>query len=127
MNNGHTIKIENGAPYDVFLSADLDFPRELIAAGGMVIAVVATLLTPGVWDGSGTPVFIIVGLAIGTAIGMPAAAGLVITAIDRVVSLVALAILATVVIVLERRHRARLPEPDAGGSGTAEPPPEPSP
>jgi molybdate transport system substrate-binding protein len=24
----------NGAPYDVFLSADLDFPRKLIAAGG---------------------------------------------------------------------------------------------
>jgi len=27
-------QIENGAPYDVFLSADLDFPRKLIAAGG---------------------------------------------------------------------------------------------
>jgi len=27
-------QIANGAPYDVFLSADLDFPRRLIAAGG---------------------------------------------------------------------------------------------
>ncbi len=27
-------QISNGAPYDVFLSADLDFPRKLIAAGG---------------------------------------------------------------------------------------------
>ena len=45
----------------------------LIAATGMVIAVVATLLTPGVWHGSATPVLIIVGLVIGTAIGIPAA------------------------------------------------------
>lgn len=27
-------QISNGAPYDVFLSADMDFPRKLIAAGG---------------------------------------------------------------------------------------------
>ncbi len=27
-------QIKNGAPYDVFLSADVDFPRRLIAAGG---------------------------------------------------------------------------------------------
>ena len=27
-------QIENGAPYDVFLSADLDFPRRLVKAGG---------------------------------------------------------------------------------------------
>ena len=27
-------QIKNGAPYDVFLSADMDFPRKLIAGGG---------------------------------------------------------------------------------------------
>ncbi len=59
----------------------------LIAAGGMVIAVVATLLTPGVWDGSGTPVFIIVGLAIGTAIGIPAALRVQMTAMPQMVAL----------------------------------------
>jgi H+-translocating NAD(P) transhydrogenase subunit beta len=59
----------------------------LIAAGGMVIAVVATLLTPGVWDGSGTPVFIIVGLAIGTAIGIPAALKVRMTAMPQMVAL----------------------------------------
>jgi molybdate transport system substrate-binding protein len=28
------VQIENGAPYDVFLSADTDFPKQLIKAGG---------------------------------------------------------------------------------------------
>jgi uncharacterized membrane protein YbhN (UPF0104 family) len=46
--------------------------------------------------------------ALAPAIGMPAAVGLVITAIDRIVSLVALAILATVVIGLDRWRLARL-------------------
>jgi uncharacterized membrane protein YbhN (UPF0104 family) len=41
------------------------------------------------------------------AIGMPAAVGLVITAVDRVVSLIALALLAAVVFALDHRHRAR--------------------
>jgi len=36
------VQIENGAPYDVFLSADLDFPRELIAAGGAEAASLTT-------------------------------------------------------------------------------------
>ena len=59
----------------------------LIAATGMVIAVVATLLTPGVWDGSGTAVLIIVGLAIGTAIGIPAALKVRMTAMPQMVAL----------------------------------------
>ena len=59
----------------------------LIAATGMVIAVVATLLTPGVWDGSSTPVLIIVGLAIGTAIGIPAALKVRMTAMPQMVAL----------------------------------------
>ncbi len=59
----------------------------LIAAGGMVIAVVATLLTPGVWDGSGTPVYIIVSVAIGTAIGIPAALRVRMTAMPQMVAL----------------------------------------
>ncbi len=59
----------------------------LIAAGGMVIAVVATLLTRGVWDGSSTPVLIIVGLAIGTAIGLPAALKVRMTAMPQMVAL----------------------------------------
>jgi molybdate transport system substrate-binding protein len=32
-SGGLVAQISNGAPYDVFLSADLDFPKELIAAG----------------------------------------------------------------------------------------------
>ena len=44
-----------------------------IAAVGMAIAVVATLLTPHVLSGSATPWLIAVGLVIGTAIGLPAA------------------------------------------------------
>ena len=59
----------------------------LIAATGMVIAVGATLLTPGVWDGSGTAVLIIVGLAIGTAIGIPAALKVRMTAMPQMVAL----------------------------------------
>ncbi len=44
-----------------------------IAAVGMAIAIVATLLTPHVLSGSTTPWLIALGLVIGTAIGVPAA------------------------------------------------------
>jgi NAD(P) transhydrogenase subunit beta len=59
----------------------------LIAAGGMTIAVIATLLTPHVWSGSGTAVLIIVGLLIGTAVGIPAALKVRMTAMPQMVAL----------------------------------------
>jgi NAD(P) transhydrogenase subunit beta len=58
-----------------------------IAAVGMAIAVVATLLTPGVWSGSGTIILIIVGVAIGTAIGIPAARRVHMTAMPQMVAI----------------------------------------
>jgi NAD(P) transhydrogenase subunit beta len=58
-----------------------------IAAAGMAIAVVATLLTKGVWDGSATPWLIVVGLLLGTAIGLPAARRVHMTAMPQMVAL----------------------------------------
>ena len=58
-----------------------------IAAGGMTIAVVATLLTPRVWSGSSTPFLIILGLVIGTAVGLPAALKVRMTAMPQMVAL----------------------------------------
>jgi H+-translocating NAD(P) transhydrogenase subunit beta len=58
-----------------------------IAAGGMAIAVVATLLQKGVWDGSSTPWLIILGLVLGTAIGLPAALKVRMTAMPQMVAL----------------------------------------
>ena len=62
-------------------------PGNQIAGGGMVIAVVATLLTKGVWDGSSTPYLIVLGLLIGTAIGLPAALKVRMTAMPQMVAL----------------------------------------
>jgi NAD(P) transhydrogenase subunit beta len=59
----------------------------LIAATGMAIAVIATLLTKHVWDGSSTPWLIVVGLLIGTAIGIPAARRVHMTAMPQMVAL----------------------------------------
>jgi NAD(P) transhydrogenase subunit beta len=59
----------------------------LIAATGMAIAVVATLLTPHVWSGSATPWLIVLGLLIGTAIGIPAARNVRMTAMPQMVAL----------------------------------------
>jgi NAD(P) transhydrogenase subunit beta len=79
----------------------------LIAATGMAIAVVATLLTPHVWDGSSTPWLIVVGLLLGTAVGIPAARRVHMTAMPQMVALFngvgggAVAIIAWV----EYRHR----------------------
>ena len=59
----------------------------LIAAAGMAIAVIATLLTPHVWSGSSTPWLIVLGLVIGTAIGIPAARRVHMTAMPQMVAL----------------------------------------
>ena len=59
----------------------------LIAAVGMAIAIVATLLTPHVWDGSSTPILIILALLLGTAIGIPAARRVKMTAMPQMVAL----------------------------------------
>ena len=59
----------------------------LIAATGMAIAVIATLLTPHVWSGSATPWLIVVGLVLGTAIGIPAARNVRMTAMPQMVAL----------------------------------------
>jgi H+-translocating NAD(P) transhydrogenase subunit beta len=58
-----------------------------IAAGGMTIAVVATLLHKGVWHGSSTPWLIVLGLVIGTAIGIPAALRVRMTAMPQMVAI----------------------------------------
>jgi NAD(P) transhydrogenase subunit beta len=58
-----------------------------IAAVGMAIAVVATLLTPHVLSGSSTPWLIALGLIIGAAIGIPAALRVHMTAIPQMVAL----------------------------------------
>ncbi|HZE15915.1 MAG TPA: NAD(P)(+) transhydrogenase (Re/Si-specific) subunit beta, partial [Mycobacterium sp.] len=58
-----------------------------IASVGMAIAVAATLLTPGVWSGTTTIILIIVGVAIGTAIGIPAALKVRMTAMPQMVAI----------------------------------------
>src|ERR1700745_4371120 len=58
-----------------------------IAAVGMAVAVIATLLTPHVLSGSSTPWLIILGLVIGTAVGVPAARNVHMTAIPQMVAL----------------------------------------
>jgi H+-translocating NAD(P) transhydrogenase subunit beta len=58
-----------------------------IAAVGMVIAIVATLLTPHVLSGSSTPWLIAIGLVIGTAVGIPAALNVKMTAMPQMVAL----------------------------------------
>jgi H+-translocating NAD(P) transhydrogenase subunit beta len=57
------------------------------AAVGMAVAVVATLLRKGEFHGSGTLVLIIVGLAIGTAVGVPAARNVKMTQMPQMVAL----------------------------------------
>src|ERR671938_1795109 len=54
-----------------------------VAATGMAVAVVATLLKPGVGDW----VLIVVGVAIGTAIGIPSARSVKMTAMPQMVAL----------------------------------------
>jgi len=78
-----------------------------IAATGMAIAVIATLLTPHVLSGSATPWLIALGLVLGTAIGIPTALNVRMTAMPQMVALFngvgggAVAIIAWI----EYRHR----------------------
>jgi H+-translocating NAD(P) transhydrogenase subunit beta len=58
-----------------------------IAAVGMAIAVAATLLRRGEFHGSGTVWLIILGIVIGTAIGIPAALNVRMTAMPQMVAL----------------------------------------
>jgi H+-translocating NAD(P) transhydrogenase subunit beta len=58
-----------------------------IAATGMAIAVIATLLQKGVLNGAATPWEIALGLVLGTAIGLPAALNVRMTAIPQMVAL----------------------------------------
>jgi NAD(P) transhydrogenase subunit beta len=62
-------------------------PGNKIAATGMAIAVIATLLTPHVLSGSSTPWLIALGLVLGTAIGIPAALNVKMTAMPQMVAL----------------------------------------
>src|SRR6185437_13567133 len=58
-----------------------------LAAVGMAIAVIATLLTPHVLSGGSTPWLIALGLVIGTAVGAPAARRVHMTAMPQMVAL----------------------------------------
>jgi H+-translocating NAD(P) transhydrogenase subunit beta len=58
-----------------------------IAAVGMAVAVVATLLRKGEFHGSGTVWLIVLGLVIGTAIGVPAALRVHMTAMPQMVAI----------------------------------------
>ena len=59
----------------------------MIAAVGMAIAIIATLLTPHVLSGSSTPWLIALGLVIGTAVGVPAARNVRMTAMPQMVAI----------------------------------------
>ena len=59
----------------------------LIAACGMAVAVIATFLTKGLWSGSSTPWLIALGIVLGTAIGIPAALRVRMTAMPQMVAL----------------------------------------
>ncbi len=58
-----------------------------IAAGGMAVAIIATLIQPHIFDGSSTPWLIALGLVLGTAIGIPAARRVHMTAMPQMVAL----------------------------------------
>jgi NAD(P) transhydrogenase subunit beta len=58
-----------------------------VAAGGMLIALVATLLIPGVIEDGGDVALIAGGIALGTAVGIPAARNVKMTAMPQMVAL----------------------------------------
>src|SRR5437763_5679512 len=59
----------------------------LIAATGMAVAIISTLIQPHVFDGSSTPWLIALGLVLGTAVGIPAARRVHMTAMPQMVAL----------------------------------------
>jgi NAD(P) transhydrogenase subunit beta len=59
----------------------------MIAAVGMAVAIIATLIQPHVFDGSSTPWLIALGLVLGTAVGVPAARRVHMTAMPQMVAL----------------------------------------
>src|SRR5947208_16666418 len=59
----------------------------LIAAAGMALAFVATLIQPHVFSGSSTPWLMALGVVLGTAIGIPAARQVRMTAMPQMVAL----------------------------------------
>jgi NAD(P) transhydrogenase subunit beta len=59
----------------------------LIAGAGMAVAFIATLIQPHVFDGSSTPWLMALGLVLGTAIGIPAALNVRMTAMPQMVAL----------------------------------------
>jgi NAD(P) transhydrogenase subunit beta len=58
-----------------------------IAASGMAIAVLATLLTKGVLHGGSTPWLILLGVVLGTVVGIPAAVNVKMTQMPQMVAL----------------------------------------
>ena len=58
-----------------------------IAAVGMAVAIIATLLTPHVLSGSSTPWLMALGIVIGVGVGVPAARNVRMTAIPQMVAL----------------------------------------
>jgi NAD(P) transhydrogenase subunit beta len=59
----------------------------LIAAAGMAVAFISTLIQPHVFDGSSTAWLVALGLVLGTAIGIPAARRVHMTAMPQMVAL----------------------------------------
>jgi NAD(P) transhydrogenase subunit beta len=62
-------------------------PGNQIAAAGMAVAVIATLLRKGEFHGSATVWLIVIGAVIGTAVGVPAARNVKMTAMPQMVAL----------------------------------------
>jgi H+-translocating NAD(P) transhydrogenase subunit beta len=81
-----------------------------IAAVGMLIAVVATLLIEGVITDTGDVLLMIVGVGIGTAIGIPAARGVKMTAMPQMVALFNGVGGGAVALIAWVEYRRRFPE-----------------
>jgi NAD(P) transhydrogenase subunit beta len=85
-----------------------------IAAVGMLIAIVATLLIPGVLPDGGTVALIVGGIALGTAIGIPAARTVKMTAMPQMVALFNGVGGGAVALIAWAEYRRRFP--GAGGA-----------